>query len=59
MGKVRSKTKFPETVIHRIFKTNFSWGIVHYGKISISVFQMIFSSIDKIFISGGGLSAKQ
>ena len=30
----------------------------HYGKSSISVFQKIFASINKIFISGGGLRTK-
>ena len=31
--------------------------MAHYDKISISIFQQIFTSTDKIFISGGGLSA--
>ena len=43
------------TVIHDIFETNSE----HYGKSSISVFQKIFASTDKIVISGGGLSTRQ
>ena len=31
--------------------------MAHYDKSSISIFQQIFTSTDKIFISGGGLSA--
>ena len=37
----------------------FSCEIAHYGKSSISVFQEIFISNDKIFISGGGMSIRQ
>ena len=41
------------TIIYKIFETNkFSCEIAHYGKSSISVLQ-------EIFISGGGLSARQ
>ena len=35
-----------------------SCGMVHYGKSSISVFQ-IFTSTDKISISQGGISTRQ
>ena len=37
----------------------FSCEIAHYEKLSISVFQEIFTSADNIFISGGGLSTRQ
>ena len=40
-------------------KLKFLCGILHYGKSSISVLQEIFSSTDKIFISGGGLRTRQ
>ena len=46
-------------LIHGIFEIN-SWflcEIAHYGKGPVSVYQVIFTSTDKIFISGGGLSA--
>ena len=32
--------------------------IAHYGKSSVSVFQEIFTSANKIFISGRGLSTR-
>ena len=37
-------------------KLQFSCEIVLYGKSPISIFQQIFTSTDKIFIFGGGLS---
>ena len=37
----------------------FSCEIAHYGESSISIFQGIFTSTDKTFISDGGLSTKQ
>ena len=33
--------------------------IAHHGKSSVSVFQEIFTSTDKVFISGGGPSTRQ
>ena len=33
--------------------------MVQYGKVSISIFQKIFSGTDKIFISGEELGARQ
>ena len=50
------------TIIHKPFETNSSFHvceIVHYGKSSISVFQEIFASTDKIFISGGRIITRQ
>ena len=49
----------PPRIIYRVFDTNSSFHVVHYGKSSISVFQEIFTSADKIFISVGGLSTMQ
>ena len=49
----------PPTTIYRLFDTSSSFHVVHYGKSSISVFQEIFTSADKIFISVGGLSTMQ
>ena len=46
------------TINHKIFETNSRFH-AQYGKNPISVFQKIFSSINKIFISGGGLSTRQ
>ena len=40
-------------------KPQFPCEIAHYRKSSVSVFQKIFNSTDKIFISGGGLSTRQ
>ena len=52
LGGVASKKLFPETIIHKIFVTNSSFYVkyVDYGKSSISVFQEIFTSTNKIFI---------
>ena len=50
------------TIIHKIFETNscmFPCKTAHYGENWFSVFQQIYSSTDKIFISGGGLSTRQ
>ena len=53
----RCFTKIEPTIIHKIFETNSSFHVkLHYGKSLISVFQKIFTSIDKIFISSGGLN---
>ena len=40
-------------------KLQFSYETVHYRKFSISIFQNIFVSADKIFISGSELSTRQ
>ena len=40
-------------------KLSFSCEIAHYEKSQISIFQEIFASTDKTFISGGGLSTRQ
>ena len=45
-----------------MFETNFSFHeckIAHYGKSLIFVFQGIFTSTEKIFITEGGLSTRQ
>ena len=50
------------TIIHKMFETNscmFPCKTAHYGENWFSVFQQIYSSTDKIFISGGGLSTRQ
>ena len=44
----------------QIFETNSSFHVKQsLRKNSVSIFQEIFSSTDKIFISGGGLSTRQ
>ena len=40
-------------------KKLFSYEIAHYKKRSVSAFQEIITSNDKIFISGGGMSNRQ
>ena len=48
------------TIIRKILETNSSlYEITHYGVSSISIFQEIFASTDKTFVSGGGLSNRQ
>ena len=49
------------TTIHNIFETNFSFHLKQRttGKSSISAFQEIFPSADKIFISGEGFGTRQ
>ena len=39
-------------------KLHFSCETAHYGKSSISIFQQLFASIDKIFILGGRLGTR-
>ena len=46
------KTWFGPTVMDKIFETNLSCEIVHYGKSSISIFQEFLASINKIFFLG-------
>ena len=45
-----------EGIIGKIFEKNFLFVIVHYGKNSISFFQKIFTSTDKILFWGWELS---
>ena len=47
-------------VIHKVYETiKFSCETAQYGKNLISVFQYIFASTDKTFISRGALSTRQ
>ena len=39
-------------------KLHFSCETAHYGKSSISIFQQLFASIDKIFVLGGRLGTR-
>ena len=65
LRRVRSKKLSSVTIIQKIFETNSSFhvksttGKGHHGKSTISVFQEIFTSADKIFILGGRLSTRQ
>ena len=56
----RSKKPFPEIIIHKIFERNSSFYVKYRttGKVQF-FFQEIFTSIDKIFISEGGLNTRQ
>ena len=45
------------TIIQKIFE--FLYQIAHYRKSSISAFQEIFTSTDKIFFLGGELRTRQ
>ena len=49
--RVQNKKVFPKTVIHKIFQTKSNLHVKFQGKNSFSVFEEIFISSDKVFIS--------